>query len=92
MSTINIRNAPINLRARPAQRSLIDKACAVLGKNRSDFMLETACREAENVLLDQRFFRLDNAAFDKFESLLAEPVSNNSALRALLVKPAPWEG
>ena len=47
------RTAPINLRALESQHSLIDRTVALLGKNRSDFMLETACREAENILLDQ---------------------------------------
>lgn len=37
-----MRDAAINLRARPDQRDLIDQAAAVLGKTRSDFMLETA--------------------------------------------------
>ena len=54
------REAPINIRARLTQRNLIDKAAAVLNKNRSDFMLEAACREAENVLLDRRLFLVES--------------------------------
>ncbi len=38
-----MRDAAINLRARPEQRDLIDQAAQLLGKNRSDFMLEVAC-------------------------------------------------
>jgi uncharacterized protein (DUF1778 family) len=38
-----MRDAAINLRARPEQRDLIDQAARLLGKNRSDFMLEAAC-------------------------------------------------
>jgi len=37
---------------------MIDHAAETLGKSRSDFMLELACREAEAVLLDRRFFQL----------------------------------
>ncbi len=51
--------APINLRAKPQQRPLIDKVAKILGKNRSDFMLEVVCRETKNILLDQRFFQLE---------------------------------
>ena len=47
--TASKRDVMINIRARQRQRDLIDEAAAVLGKNRSDFMLETACREAEAV-------------------------------------------
>ena len=54
-----MRDAAINLRARPEQRDLIDQAAELLGKSRSDFMLEAACDKAQSVLLDQAFFRLD---------------------------------
>ena len=37
-----MRNAAINLRARPEQRDLIDRAAKLLGRSRSDFMLEAA--------------------------------------------------
>ncbi|MBN8799780.1 MAG: DUF1778 domain-containing protein, partial [Stenotrophomonas nitritireducens] len=53
-----MRAAAINLRALPEQRDLIDQAASLLGKSRSDFMLETACRRAQEVVLDQVFFTL----------------------------------
>jgi len=85
------RTAPINLRALDSQRNLIDRAAALLGKNRSDFMLEVACREAENVMLDQRLFHLDKANFDAFNRALEAPVKDNPALRKLMTQKAPWE-
>ena len=85
------RTAPINLRALDSQRSLIDRAATLLGKNRSDFMLETACREAENVLLDQRLFMLNKADFDVFMTTLDAPVKDNAALHKLMARNAPWE-
>ncbi len=85
------RTAPINLRALESQRSLIDRAASILGKNRSDFMLETACREAENILLDQRLFRLNKADFDAFVTILDAPVKDNPTLRNLMARKAPWE-
>jgi uncharacterized protein (DUF1778 family) len=85
------RTAPINLRALDSQRNLIDRAAALLGKNRSDFMLEAACREAENVLLDQRLFMLDQTNFDAFNQALDAPVKDNPALRKLMTRKSPWE-
>ncbi len=85
------RAAPINIRARSTQRNLIDKAAAMLNKNRSDFMLEAACREAENVLLDQRLFLVDDTTYQAFEALMDAPVKDNSILRKLLNDKAPWE-
>jgi uncharacterized protein (DUF1778 family) len=46
------RRETINLRANQQQKALIDRAAEALGRSRSDFMLEIACREAETVLLD----------------------------------------
>ena len=57
------RDVTINLRANQRQRALIDRAAETLGKNRSDFMLEAACREANAVLLDRRFFLPDEKAY-----------------------------
>lgn len=45
----------INIRAKAKQRDLIHQAATCLGRSRSEFMLEAACREAENILLDQAF-------------------------------------
>ena len=44
-----MRDASINLRALPEQRDLIDHAAHLLGKNRSDFMLEAACERAKAI-------------------------------------------
>ena len=60
------RAVTLNIRAEPRRRDLIDRAAEAVGKTRSDFMLEAACREAETVLLDRRYFSLDETAFRSF--------------------------
>jgi len=86
-----MRDAAINLRVRPAQRDLIDQAAQLLGKNRSDFMLEAACDKARSVLLDQVFFSLDGERFNDFVQLLDAPVTPNVGLdRLMSVKPV-WQ-
>jgi uncharacterized protein (DUF1778 family) len=85
------RDQAINIRASRRQRDLIDQAAQVLGKSRSDFMLEVACREAEDVLLDRTYFRLDLEAFARFNELLDNPPPPSDELRALLLSKAPWE-
>lgn len=85
-----MRDAAINLRALPEQRDLIDQAALVLGKNRSDFMLEAACERAEAVLLDQVFFRLDAEKFDQFVALLDAPPKPNPGLERLMAIKEPW--
>ena len=85
------RDQIINIRASRRQRDLIDQAAQVLGKSRSDFMLETACREAEDVLLDRTYFRLEEDAFARFNELLDNPPPPSDELRVLLLAKAPWE-
>ena len=85
------RDTNINIRVKRAQRDLIDQAAELLGKSRSDFMLETACREAEGVLLDQCIFTMDAETFEKFQALLDEPPKDTPKLRKLMATPAPWE-
>lgn len=85
-----MRNATINLRALPEQRDLIDQAARLLGKNRSDFMLDAACDKAQSVLLDQVFFNLEGARFLEFAAILDAPVQRNQGLERLLGVRPPW--
>lgn len=85
------RDENINLRASQSQKALIDRAADALGRNRSDFMLETACREAEAVLLDRRYFALPSKAFKRFTAMLDKPPASNARLRRRLRTKAPWE-
>lgn len=85
------RGETINIRASRRQKVLIDRAAEALGRSRSEFMLDTACREAESVLLDQRYFVLSGDAFKKFTAMLDKPPKDNPRLRRLLESKAPWE-
>jgi len=73
-----------------SQRSIIDQAAEMLGKTRSDFMLEVACREAESVLLDHRFLFLPAEQYDQFLAALDAPVKDNPALKRLMARKTPW--
>ncbi|MCH8182994.1 MAG: DUF1778 domain-containing protein [Proteobacteria bacterium] len=81
----------ISLRASPEQKALIDRAAAVLGKSRTEFMLESARDAAENALLDRRLFLLDEARYKEFADVLDAPVVPGDELRRLLATPPPWE-
>lgn len=85
------RTASINMRVEPRQHALLTKAATVLHKDRSAFILDIACREAENILLDQRLFLLTSDDFDQFEDTLNSPLPDNRKLKVLLTEPSPWE-
>lgn len=84
------RRETINLRASCRQKALIDQAARALGRSRSDFVLDTVCREAEAVLLDRKYFLLSEEDFEMFNSLLDKPPRDNPELRNLLKVKAPW--
>ena len=91
MAQAHRKDSPINLRALPAQKNLIDMAASLAHKSRSDFMLEASCREAESVLLNQRLFFVDDQSYQSFVSLLESPVDENFGLKALIKSTSPWE-
>ncbi|NNM72202.1 DUF1778 domain-containing protein [Enterovirga aerilata] len=81
----------INLRIEAGTRRLIDEAAAILGKTRTEFMIESARREAMDVLLDRRFFALDPARYDAFLDALDNPPAPGPKLRSLLRRVPAWE-
>lgn len=81
----------INLRIEAHTRQLIDDAAQVLGKTRTEFMIESARRQAIDVLLDQRLFALDDARYDAFVQALDNPPAPGPKLRSLLSRRPAWE-
>lgn len=81
----------INFRAPAAKQALIDRAVAVSGKNRTEFILDAACEKAREVLADQTQFGLNRQALQRFNELVEAPLENTDAIRRLLTTPAPWE-
>lgn len=82
----------INLRIEAQTRRLIDDAAAVLGKTRTEFMIDSARTRAVDVLLDQRMFVLDDAGFGSFVAALDNPPAPGSKLRALMRRTPAWAG
>jgi len=86
-----LREENINLRVSRRQKALIDSAADALGRNRSDFMLDVVCREAESVLLDRCYFNLGEEAFKQFTAMLDNPPVDNPKLAELLSRKPVWE-
>jgi len=80
----------INLRIEAQTRQMIDDAAAILGKTRTEFMIESARSLAIDVLLDQRLFVLDDARYDAFVHALDNPPAPGPKLRALLRRAPAW--
>ena len=85
-----MRNFTIHLRALPQKLDLIDQAADLLGKTRSDFIVEAACNKAQNVMLDQVLFRVDEKKFQEFTAMLDSSAQPNPGLDRLQEVKAPW--
>lgn len=88
---IKTRRETLNLRIKPELRTLIDRAAALAGKNRTDFVLDAARLAAEDALLERTLFVLDPRAYREFVARLDAPSKPNARLRRTLGTPAPWE-
>jgi uncharacterized protein (DUF1778 family) len=95
------RSGTINLRVGEAQKeaidsaepTLCDRAAAMQGKSRTEFILDAAYSEATSFLLDRTFFLVDDATFEAFERQLEAAPDHRqvTAFTALLERPAPWD-
>ena len=81
----------LNLRIKPEERGLIDRAAKSLGKNRTDFVLDAARRAAEDALLDRTVLTVSPKAYAEFLARLDAPPQPNERLRKTMKAKAPWD-
>jgi uncharacterized protein (DUF1778 family) len=91
------RSAPrkddvIQIRASAETKAILNRAAILRGQKLSEFMLDSARRQAEETLLDQRTFFLDARAHEKLLALLDNPVMPTKELRARMNRKPPWIG
>ncbi len=84
-------SVPLNFRIKPSARNLIDRAAELLGKNRTDFVIEAAERRAEEVLADRTLFTVGPEAYAEFLARLDAPAQPNERLRRTMETRAPWD-
>ena len=81
----------LNLRIKPEERGLIDRAAKTLGKTRTDFVLDAARRAAEDALLDRTVLTVSPKAYAEFLARLDASPQPNERLQKTMKTPAPWE-
>lgn len=85
------RRDTLNLRIKPEERGLIDRAATLTGKTRTDFVLEAARRAAEEALLDRTVLAVSPEAYSAFLARLEEPPKPNERLTRTMQTVPPWE-
>jgi uncharacterized protein (DUF1778 family) len=80
----------VNLRIDAGTCQLVDEAAAIPGKTRTELIVESARRQAIDVLLGQRLFMLDAERYDAFKRTLDNPPAPGPKLRSLLRRTPAW--
>lgn len=91
MGTTTARSARFGLRATPHQEAVLRRAAEAAHKSMTDFILDSACQAAEQVLLDQRLFLVSGSQSQTLLELLDRPAQDNPGLKDLFSRTAPWE-
>jgi len=81
----------LNIRIKPEERGLIDRAARLQGKNRTDFVLEAARRAAEDALFDRTLLVISPEAYAAFLKRLDAAPRPNERLQRTMQSRAPWE-
>jgi uncharacterized protein (DUF1778 family) len=91
MKTSGDKDHPISMRLPEADLSLIDRAAAVRGRSRTDFVREAAVRLAESILLENTVIRMNPDAYADFLAVLSSPSAPVPELVDVFKRLAPWE-
>ena len=91
MSATVPKRETLNIRIKPEERDLLDRAAKARGKNRTDFILDAARQAAEDALLDRTVFTVSPEAYAEFLARLDAPAQSNESLRRVMQTPAPWD-
>jgi uncharacterized protein (DUF1778 family) len=89
-SSNQVRDARFNLRANAVQDNLIRRAAEARGQSVSQFVLDSATAEAEQVLADRRWFQLDEDAWRDFQAALDRPAIFKPRLNSSLNSDDPF--
>jgi uncharacterized protein (DUF1778 family) len=80
----------IQIRASAEAKTILNRAATLRGENLSEFMLESARRRAEETLLDQRVFFLDEKAHAEFLAMLDNAPRPSKELRGRMRRKPAW--
>ncbi len=81
----------LNLRVKSEDRELITRAARLLGKTRTEFLLEAGRSAAQDALLDRTLFNVSPQDYARFVERLDAPPAPNERLRRMMTTKAPWE-
>ncbi|MGD9512315.1 MAG: DUF1778 domain-containing protein [Geminicoccaceae bacterium] len=90
-ATARRKEHPLSMRLPDADIAVIDRAAALRGRSRTDFVREAAVRAAEEVVLEQTLLRMSEQGFAAFMAAVTAPAEPVPELVELLRRKSPWE-
>jgi uncharacterized protein (DUF1778 family) len=82
---------PLSMRLPETDIAIIDRAAALRGRSRTDFVRDAAVRAAEDVLMETAPIRMSPAGFKAFMAALSGPATPVPEMIELVQRAAPWE-
>lgn len=83
--------ARLNFRVTEPQKTLIHAGAEAKGVGTSEFVLNSACKEAEQVLANRQQFTIPPERYNAFLQALDQPAQDKPRLRHLLSAPSVLE-
>lgn len=88
---MSTRDATIHIRTPKPTKELIEAAASSAGKTLSEFVLDSARKQAVDVLLDRRLFVLESDRYAAFVRALDNPPPAGAKLKALMKRRPLWQ-
>ena len=85
------KDHPLSMRLPEADIAVIDRAAALRGRSRTDFVRDAAVRAAEDVLMETLPIRMSPAGFKTFMAALSASAVPVPEMVELFRRKAPWE-
>lgn len=86
-----VKPARLSLRASVSQKYILEEAARVKQTSVTEFVLQTACEAAHEVLAEEGRIRLPKADWDAFRKALDAPPRHIPALNKLLTTPGVFD-
>jgi uncharacterized protein (DUF1778 family) len=82
---------PLSMRLPETDIAIIDRAAALRGRSRTDFVRDAAVRAAEEVLMETAPIRMSPGGFKAFMAAMSGPAIPVPEMTELFQRAAPWE-
>ena len=83
--------AQVNFRMSSERLAFIDRAAAIRGVTRTEFVLRSSEAAAIETLNERPIIVLDDEAWDAFAAALDAPVETDPAVKARFARTPQWE-